>query len=69
MVARLIASRRPRCPRRLRAAARRGAVSSLDYVLVLGVILPLVAVVLTIAPQMIGSAFEMVCVLISWPFM
>ncbi len=68
MVAWLNTRRRSR-PVRRRVAARRGAVSSLDYVLVLGVILPMVAFILTIAPQMIGSAFEMVCVLISWPFL
>jgi hypothetical protein len=50
-----------------RRNTRRG-VSALDYVLVLGVILPMVAFILTIAPQLIGSAFEMVCVLIAWPF-
>jgi len=51
------------------ARRRRGAVSSLDYVLVLGVVLPMVTFIMGIAPKMIGSAYEMVCVLISWPFM
>jgi hypothetical protein len=47
---------------------RRGA-ASLDYVLVLGVILPLVAFIMWVAPRIIRLAYEMVCVLVSWPFM
>ncbi|MBN2473601.1 MAG: hypothetical protein JXB62_03255 [Pirellulales bacterium] len=48
--------------------ARRG-VSSLDYVLVLGVVLPLVVFIMRIGPRIIGLAYEMVCLLVSWPFM
>ena len=47
---------------------RRGA-ASLDYILVLGVVLPMALVILRIAPRMIRSAYEMVCVLVSWPLM
>jgi hypothetical protein len=49
-------------------AARRG-VAALDYILVLGVVLPMALVILRIVPQIIRSAYEMVCVLISWPFL
>ena len=49
-------------------AARRGA-ATLDYVLVLGVILPLVVFIMGIAPRIIRLAYEMVCVLVSWPYM
>ena len=48
---------------------RRAGLASLDYVLILGVILPMVAFILKIGPRMIRAAYEMVCVLVSWPFM
>jgi hypothetical protein len=52
-------------------AARRcrAGVASVDYVLVLGVILPLAAFILWVGPRIIRLAYEMVCVLVSWPFM
>jgi preprotein translocase subunit Sec63 len=48
---------------------RRSGLASLDYVLVLGVILPLVVFVMWAGPRIVRLAYEMVCVLISWPFM
>ena len=47
---------------------RRGA-AALDYILVLGVVLPMVLVIMRVAPRIIRSAYDMVCVLISWPFL
>jgi len=47
---------------------RRGA-ASLDYVLLLGVILPMAAFICGVVPKLIRLAYEMVSVLISWPFM
>ena len=47
----------------------RSGLASLDYVLVLGVILPLVVFVMWAGPRIVRLAYEMVCVLISWPFM
>ncbi len=55
-------------PRR-RPAPRRVGVASLDYVLVLGVIFPLAVFIMWIGPRIIRLAYEMVCVLVSWPFM
>ncbi len=49
--------------------ARRAGAAALDYVLVLGVILPMVAFILVIGPKIMRLAYEMVCVLVSWPFM
>jgi hypothetical protein len=60
-----IAVRRPR----RRAAVRRAGVASLDYALVLGVIFPLAVFIMWIGPRIIRLAYEMVCVLVSWPFM
>jgi hypothetical protein len=51
-----------------RDASRRGA-ASLDYILLLGVVLPMIAFILGAAPRIIRLAYEMVSVLISWPFM
>jgi hypothetical protein len=51
-----------------RGRARRGA-AALDYVLVLGVIMPLAAFIFWAGPKIMDLAYEMVCVLISWPFM
>ena len=47
--------------------SRRG-VASLDYILVLGVILPLIAFIMYAGPRMMRLAYEMLCVLVSWPF-
>lgn len=51
-----------------RPRSRRGA-ATLDYVLVLGVILPLAAFVIPISMRMIRAVYEMIVVLISWPFL
>lgn len=51
-----------------RAGGRRG-VASLDYVLVLGVVFPLAAFILWIGPRILRLAYEMVCVLVAWPFL
>lgn len=48
---------------------RRAGVAALDYILVLGVILPLVAFIVGAAPKIMRLAYEMSCVMISWPFM
>lgn len=53
----------------IRPAGRRAGVASLDYVLILGVVLPLVAFVMWAGPRIIRLAYEMICVLVSWPFM
>lgn len=48
---------------------KRRGVSTLDYVLVLGVILPMAAFLLRVGPQIINAAYEMVSVLVAWPFL
>ena len=53
---------------RSRHAARRGA-ATLDYVLLLGVILPLMAFVVPTGKKIIQLAYEMTCTLIAWPFL
>ena len=51
-----------------RRARRRGAASTLDYVLVLVVMLPMVVLVMFAGPHMMRAVYEMLCVMISWPF-
>ncbi len=52
-----------------RMRRRPAGAATVDYVLVLGVILPLAAFILWVGPRIIGLAYEMICVLVSWPFM
>lgn len=47
---------------------RRGA-ATLDYVLLLAIVLPMAAFVLWAGPRIMNLVYEMTCVLISWPFM
>jgi hypothetical protein len=47
----------------------RAGLASFDYVLILGVVLPLVTWVMWIGPRIMRLAYQMACVLISWPFM
>lgn len=53
---------------RVSRRARRG-VATLDYALLIGIVLPLAAFVLVIAPQIMLRVYEMVCTMVSWPFM
>ena len=48
---------------------RRAGVSTLDYMLVLGVVLPLVAFVIPAGKRIIQLTYEMACTLIAWPMM
>jgi hypothetical protein len=55
--------------RKNRKPIRRAGAAALDYVLVLGVILPMAAFVLAVAPRIMGLVYEMVRMLVAWPFM
>lgn len=48
---------------------RRAGVSTLDYILVLGVILPLLAFAIPTGKRIIQLTYEMVCTLVAWPMM
>ena len=54
---------------RSRAAGRRKGAAALDYVLIVATILPMVVFVMWAGPRIMRLAYEMACVLISWPFM
>lgn len=46
---------------------RRGA-ATLDYVLTMGIVLPMSAVVLWFGPRIIRLVYELTRVMLSWPF-
>jgi hypothetical protein len=48
---------------------RRAGLATLDYLLVLAVVLPLVAFVIDKGIRIIRLVYEMTCVLVAWPFM
>jgi len=43
--------------------------ASLDYILVLGVVLPLIGFVFVVGPRLMNLFYEMTSVLVSWPFL
>ena len=47
----------------------RAGISTLDSILVLGIILPLAAFVIPTGKHIIELVYEMITVLIAWPFM
>jgi hypothetical protein len=47
---------------------RRG-VATLDYVLLICIVLPLAGFVMWAGPRIMNLVYEMTCVLISWPFL
>ncbi len=47
----------------------RAGLASLDYVLILGVVLPLVVFIFRVGPRIMRLAYEMVSLLVSWPFL
>lgn len=51
-----------------RGRRRRGN-ASLDYALIIGVVLPMLAFIMWVGPRIIKVAYEMVMVMVSWPFM
>ena len=51
-----------------RCLPRRGA-ATLDYVLLLGVIFPLVAFAIPSGKRIIQLTYELICTLIAWPLM
>jgi hypothetical protein len=47
----------------------RAGLASLDYVLILGVVLPMIVFLMWIGPRIMRLAYEMVSMLVAWPFM
>lgn len=48
---------------------RRSGLATLDYVLVLCVCLPMVSLTLWAGPRIMNLVYQMLCVLVSWPFL
>jgi hypothetical protein len=55
--------------RKLAGLPRRSGAATLDYVLTLGAILPLAGLSFYYCSRIMKAAYEMMCVLIAWPFM
>lgn len=51
------------------ARRSRAGVSTLDYILVVGILLPLVAFAIPAGKRIIQLTYEMVCTLVAWPMM
>jgi hypothetical protein len=47
----------------------RGGLATLDYVLILVFVLPMLVFIMRVAPRIIRAAYDVVCMQISWPFM
>lgn len=54
-------------PKRSHRVRRRGQ-ATLDYALLMGVVLPLATVCFWFVPQILRSVYEMTCVVWGWPF-
>ena len=50
-------------------AARRSGAAAVDYILGLGVVLPLLVAVLPAGRRIMQLVFEFTCTLVAWPFM
>ena len=48
---------------------RRAGASTLDYVLVLCVVLPLATIVVPVGMRIISRVYDMIAVTVSWPFL
>lgn len=51
------------------ATARRGGAAAIDYILGLGVVLPLLLIVIPASRRTMQLIFEFTCTLVAWPFM
>jgi hypothetical protein len=57
------------CRGRRRKPRNRAGVSALDYMLILGILMPCLAFLMWAGPLIMGLVYEMDSVLVSWPFM
>ncbi len=51
------------------ARRRRKGSASIDYFLLLGTVLPLAAFMMQIAPRMMRSVYDLLTVIVAWPFL
>lgn len=52
-----------------RRGPQRAATATLDHVLILAFVLPMVVFIMRVGPRIIRAAYDVVCMLVSWPFM
>jgi uncharacterized iron-regulated membrane protein len=55
--------------RTTRSSTQRRGAATIDYVLILAFILPLVGISIVLSREVLGLVYEVLCVLVSWPFM
>lgn len=55
--------------RRSRRRNRRAGAATLDYALLMGVVLPMVAFCVWAGPRLIRQVYDVILVCVSWPFM
>jgi hypothetical protein len=55
--------------RKRRHPCRRAGAATVDYVLILAFIMPLVLISIVLSREILRLAYEFLCVLVSWPFM
>jgi hypothetical protein len=53
---------------RLASKRRRGASSTIDFVLVVGILLPMIAFIWKFTPRIIRLVYDVILVHVSWPF-
>jgi len=51
-----------------RAKRRRRGAATIDYFLLIAVVLPLAAFMMQIAPRIMRSVYDLLTVVVSWPF-
>jgi hypothetical protein len=51
-----------------RRACRRGS-ATIDYFLLICIVLPLAAFMMTVAPRAMRSVYDLLTVMVAWPFM
>jgi len=56
------------CRKRVPRRGRRGA-ATIDYFLVVCIVLPLATLVLGIAPRAMRSVYDLLTVVVAWPFL
>ncbi|MFV0442426.1 MAG: hypothetical protein ACK5Q5_02520 [Planctomycetaceae bacterium] len=61
--------RLPRFAQRGSSPVVRTGAAALDYILAIGIVLPLLAVVLPLGRKAMRLVYEMTATLVSWPFM
>lgn len=61
--------RNSRAISRRKCRSRRAGSSTIDYFLLIGIVLPLAAFLFRIAPRAMQSVYDLLTVVVAWPFL